>query len=259
MKVLLIGGAGAVGSYLSTHLSARHRVWVLDRAAPDNPDNWGPPNGGRVTYLEGDAREPSDVRGAVQGCDVVVHLAGVVPGNRDESDDADVQQAFAVNVASVHLALQVAARAGVARLIHISSMSVFHRYGRVPVDVIQPPDAAEPYGLTKRLAEEVCRSSENLPGLGVCSLRLAFPTPDADWPLWRPPQDRQEPTLRTLDDGTPLHALSASDLAGGLEAAIDYSGPYRTFCLLGDDDGRSVIGDDTASVLGWRPTRRMSR
>jgi len=194
----------------------------------------------------------------MQGCDVVVHLAAVVPRNREGDADGDVQQAFAVNVASVHLSLQLAARAGVTRLIHISSMSVYHRYGREPVDVTQPPDASKPYGLTKRLAEEVCKSSVHLPGLTVCSLRLAFPTPDADWPLWRPPHGRQQPTLRTRGDGIPLHALSASDLAGGLEAAIDYSGPYRAFCLLGDDDGRSVIGDDTATVLGWRPTRRPS-
>lgn len=256
MKVLLIGGAGAVGSDLATHLQARHRVWVLDRLAPDNGD---PPDGGRVTYLKGDAREPSDVQGAMQGCDVVVHLAAIVPHNHGEDDDGRVQHAFDVNVTSVHLSLQLAARAGVTRLIHISSMSVYHRYGRVPVDVTQPPDAAEPYGLTKRLAEEVCKSQAYLPGLTVCSLRLAFPTPDADWPLWRPPQGTQEPTLRTLGNGIPLHALSASDLAGGLEAAIDYNGPYRAFCLLGDDDGRSVIGDDAASVLGWRPTRRISR
>lgn len=255
MNVLLIGGAGAVGSYLSAHLSARHRIRILDQFAPDDGD---PHNEDHLTYIHGDACDTSDVQGAMQGCDVVVHLAGVVPRNRGGDDDGDVQQAFAVNVASVYLSLQLAARAGATRLIHISSMSVYHRYGREPVDVTQPPDASEPYGLTKRLAELVCKSSEHLPGLTVCSLRLAFPTPDADWPLWRPPHGMQEPTLRTLDDGTPLHALSASDLAGGFETAIDYSGPYRAFCLLGDDDGRSVIGDDTATVLGWRPTRRMS-
>ncbi|MFI0422614.1 NAD-dependent epimerase/dehydratase family protein [Spongiactinospora sp. 9N601] len=131
-------------------------------------------------------------------------------------------------------------------------MAVFGDYGVRPVDVTRPPEASEPYGLSKRLAEEVCRTFAAGGGITALSLRPAYPPPDADWPLWRPPAGRP-PRRLTLADGTPIAALAATGTAAALEAALRYEGPWRGFAITAAP--ATVTGDDTPAALGRRPSR----
>lgn len=244
MRVVLIGGAGMVGRMLRTHLVARHDLVVLDPAAAGSPG---------VTHLAADLTDERAMD-VLAGADAVVHLASVVPRADEATDPVRVTAAFAVNVGSVYLGLTAAQRHGLTVFVHISTMSVHAGYGRVPVDPAAPPDATEPYGLSKRLAENTCQAlAGRHPRPSVCSLRLAYPTPDDDWPAWR------RPGTGTLDrprlaDGTPFAALSAADLTAAVEAALHYRGGYRAFAIVGDR--RTLDGDDdTAGVLGWSPAR----
>lgn len=238
VRVVLIGGAGMVGRLLCAHLTG-HDLVVLDPAAE------GP--GEHVAADLTDPRAPAVIAGA----DAVVHLAAVVPRT---ADPARVSAAYAVNVGSTHLALDLAGRHELTAFVHVSTMSVYADYGQRPVDPAAPPDAVEPYGLSKRLAEEVCRTlAARAPRPAVCSLRLAYPTPDADWPAWRRP-DSGELTRPRLADGTPSAALAAGDLAAAVEAGLRHRGGYRAFPVVGDP--RTLTGtDDTAEVLGWAPAR----
>lgn len=258
MRILLIGGGGLLGTGTSRHLAGRHEVRVLDRyrataAVPEPTD--GPPVD--LEFVEGDCTDQVTVRQAVSGVDAVVHMAAVVPRIVGADDPERVAAAFAVNVASVHLALTEAARADCQAFVHVSSLSVFQRYLAEPVDAQAAPDAVHPYGLTKRLAEQVCATlSAELP-LAVVSLRLAHPTPDADWPLWRLPEPGTTPREVTMADGTVLPALSAEDAARAFEAAIGYRGPYRALGLTGGQEGVALLNSDTQQVLDWVPTRHI--
>ncbi|MDF5753714.1 NAD(P)-dependent oxidoreductase [Spongiactinospora sp. TRM90649] len=242
MRVLLVGGGGTVGGHVIPHLRARHELTVLDPAAPAMPG---------VTVVASGVTEPGALD-ALAGMDAVIHLAAVVPRGGQVDDSARVCAAYLVNVGSVHAVLTAARRHGVPRFVHISTLAVFRDYGVRPVDVRLAADADEPYGLSKRLAEEVCRTQAAGGGITAVSLRLAYPTPDADWPLWRPPTGA-EPFNPTMGDGRPVTPLSAVDTAAAIEAALGYDGPHRGFAITGDP--ATVTGDDTASVLGWRPSR----
>ena len=77
MRTLVTGGAGYIGTYVVEDLLQRgHEVVVLDTF------NWGAealdPYKGKITMIEGDARSSKDVIYAMDGCDSVIHLAGIV-------------------------------------------------------------------------------------------------------------------------------------------------------------------------------------
>lgn len=246
MHVLVIGGAGMVGSNVVPHLAQWHTVRVLD---PRTVAAEG------VESVTGDARSPADVAAALEGIDGVVHMAAAVP--RAEGYDPSANRlAFEVNVASLHLALSLAAAAGVRSFVHVSTMSVFAEYMKRLVDPTAAPDAVDPYGLTKRLGEQVVAALSPTLGLPACSLRLIFPTPDADWPQWRSPEGHPPREMRMHDGtGTRIPPLAATDLAAAIDRALAWTGPYRPFTVTADVDGGSIVPDDTQEALGWRPAR----
>ncbi|PZF82923.1 NAD-dependent epimerase/dehydratase family protein [Jiangella anatolica] len=244
MKVLVIGGAGMVGSNVVPHLARRHTVRVLD---PRPLDLDG------VESVTGDARSPGDVAAALEGIDGVVHMAAAIP-RLGTYEPVVNHLAFEVNVASPHLAMSLASTAGARSFVHVSTMSVFGDYATRPIDPAGVPDSAEVYGLTKRLGEQVVAALSSSLGLAACSLRLIFPTPDADWPLWRSPEGHP-PREMTMRDGSgrQIPALAAADLAAAMDRALEWPGPWRPFTVTADVSGVSVAADDTQAVLGWRP------
>lgn len=245
MHLLAIGGAGTVGRALAPHLST-WRQRVLDRA---------PAEGIGESAIRGDARDAGVLRAAMDDIDAVLYLAAVVPRGAEVDEPARVQAAFDVNVTALYLALRTAAEAGVTSFVHLSTMSVFAGYGQSVVDVRSSPDATQPYGLTKRLAEQLCASVATTTTMTITSLRLAFPTTDDVWPLWAPPTGAP-PQRPRLADGTEFPALAPEDLARAVESTLARRGTYAALPVTGDVDQVSLTGDDTFDVLGWRPLRR---
>ncbi|SEE85236.1 NAD-dependent epimerase/dehydratase family protein [Jiangella alba] len=244
MHVLVIGGAGMVGSNVVPHLAQWHTVRVLD---PRTVAAAG------VESVTGDARSPADVAAAMEGIDGVVHMAAAVPRVGGYDPDAN-RLAFEVNVASLHLAMSLASAAGARSFVHVSTMSVFGDYSARRIDPAAVPDSDEVYGLTKRLGEQVVAALSPALGLPACSLRLIYPTPDADWPQWRSPEGHP-PRPMSMRDGTPIPALAAADLAAAVDRALAWTGAYRRFSVTADVAGRSIVPDDTHEALGWRPVR----
>jgi len=253
VTVLLIGGAGGVGVGVLRHLAARDSVRVLDIVGL--PSEY---RSGNVSSIVGDVGDPTIVHAACAGVSAVIHAAAVIPPMA--FTPGQVADAYAVNVASVHTALDAAAKAGAGSFVHVSSMSVYEGFGHRPIDPTAPPDANDVYGLTKRLGEQVCASlaptMTEAHGLTASSARLAFPTPDDMWPRWVLPRGRPNNPEPCLDDGTPLPALAMSDVAAALIATMTYRGPYRPFSITADVDHVSMTHDDgTSDTLGWRPAR----
>jgi dTDP-L-rhamnose 4-epimerase len=123
MHVLLTGGAGFIGQHVLAQLLARgHEVRVLDslRADVHRGKQWTPPVG--VEFIRGDVRDPDTVKSAVQGVDVVQHLAAKVGLGVNADDLADYASS---NDAGTAVVLAAMARAGVVRLTLASSMVVY--------------------------------------------------------------------------------------------------------------------------------------
>jgi nucleoside-diphosphate-sugar epimerase len=122
-KVLVIGGAGYIGSILVRKLLTQGRkVRVLDNltygdaALQDILDH---PN---LEILVGDCRNIQNVVGAVKGVDAIVHLAAIVG---DPACEQDHVTALEVNYAATRMVIEIAKGNGVQRLIFASSCSVY--------------------------------------------------------------------------------------------------------------------------------------
>lgn len=247
MRILIIGGAGVLGRITVPVLAKHHAIRVLDLASSSV---------GSVESVLGDAADPEVVAAAMVGAEAVIHQAAVVPRDGHSGDAHRVAAAFAVNVASVHLAATTAVRLGVSTFVHVSTLAVFGSYGAHRISEGDQPDATSPYGLTKLLGEEACAAvlgGPRGPLPGSCSIRLGHPTPDEDWPRWRSPVGRVSDV--TMVNGTPIPALAGTDAAAALDAALAYRGPYRAFPVTGDASGRAIDQSITSDVLGWQPRR----
>jgi uncharacterized protein YbjT (DUF2867 family) len=133
MKILVTGGTGVVGTGTVTELLKRgHTVVLVSRHATQDARQW--PSG--VVPHEGDVTNPASIRGAATGCDVVLHMVGVV----DESED----RTFAdVNVGGTANMIAETERAQVHRFIFVSSLGA--------------PQGQSDYHASKRQAEALVR------------------------------------------------------------------------------------------------------
>ncbi len=78
-KVVITGGAGFIGAALAQKLVGDNQVVLFDRGFEDCSASlssaWGHPN---LSTVEGDILDPASIEVAVDGADVVVHLAAIV-------------------------------------------------------------------------------------------------------------------------------------------------------------------------------------
>ncbi|MER7071809.1 NAD-dependent epimerase/dehydratase family protein [Terrabacter sp. NPDC000476] len=128
MTVLVTGGAGFIGSHVVEALVADGRhVRVLDSLRADvhgtDPDLAVlEALGDAVDLHVGDVTERHDVEAALDGCDVVVHLAAKVGLGVDFDDTEDYARS---NVMGTAVLLAATARGAVRRLVLASSMVVY--------------------------------------------------------------------------------------------------------------------------------------
>jgi len=167
---LVTGGAGFVGSHLTTRLLQLRRgpVRVLDNLSRAR---WSIAELRRAgaEAAEGDVRNRSDLRHAMAGCDVVFHLAAVATVVGCEAHPAD---AFAVNTGGTYHVLRIAEEVGVKRVVLASSREVYGEPQRLPVDENALLDPKNAYGASKMAAEMCCRAAA-ADGVDVTALRLS--------------------------------------------------------------------------------------
>ena len=165
MKVLIVGGAGEVGRYLMRVLSQKgHDVTILDRA-PKPQEMDGTPT---FTFFQGDITDRNVVNKAVQGKDVIIHLAWSF------ADDA--QTIFGEDIKGhIHL-LEAASSSGIQSFIYTSTATVYGRAISHPVTEDHPcllREARKPlYALGKYAAEELCLFYYKERGLPVTIFRF---------------------------------------------------------------------------------------
>jgi predicted dehydrogenase/nucleoside-diphosphate-sugar epimerase len=112
VDVLVTGAAGALGTALVTRLAAEGKtVRGMVRRPPGNPVPG-------VEYVIGNLGNPNDVRSAIEGAEVVVHAGAAKAGAWEEHRCATV-----IGTENVIAACR---EAGVAQLVHVSSLSVLH-------------------------------------------------------------------------------------------------------------------------------------
>ena len=160
-KVLVTGGTSFIGSHLVDALVERGaQVRVVDDLTSGRLSNIEQHlKGGRVTFVEADLREPGVTRAAMNGIEVVFHLAADHGGR----GYVDLHQAGpASNLFLDGLVFWEAVRAGVEKVVYASSGCVYPNYMQTDTskeiylreeDVKPPHDADNMYGWAKLMAE----------------------------------------------------------------------------------------------------------
>jgi UDP-glucose 4-epimerase len=166
MRVLITGGAGFIGSHLVEHYQGRADIIVLDNLRSGYLRNL---DGLSHTFINGSVTDPTAVARAVQGVDLVFHLAAMISVPESMSDP---RECVNINVNGLLHVLEASVAAGVKKFVLASSAAVYGDNPVVPKTENMTPEPKSPYAMTKLDGEyylEMFRS-----GGGICTASLRF-------------------------------------------------------------------------------------
>ena len=222
-KVLVTGSAGAVGRQVCRELSSRgHRLRGLDRVpTPDLDDS-----------IVADITDDDAVRGAVRGCDVVVHLAA------EPHDPEFVSGLVGPNVVGLYNVMHAARQESVPRVILASSLQVApERMGRpARVDESAPRNH---YALTKLWAEQMGEMYARCFGLHVLAVRMTWMVRSLGEARHMDKINRQDIYLSNHDAGL-FFALAVEATWSGF--AVVYAASLGCEALFDMEPARRIIG-----------------
>lgn len=167
-KVLVTGADGFIGSHLVEEL-VRTGCQVRAFAFYNSFNSWGWLDDldqnikDSIEVVTGDIRDPYGMRKAVNGCEIVFHLAALIgiPYSYHAPDNyVDTNIKGTLNI------LQAARDLGVAKMVHTSTSEVYGTAKFVPITEDHQLQAQSPYAATKIAADQLALSfykSFNLP------------------------------------------------------------------------------------------------
>lgn len=134
MRVLVTGGTGVIGkAAVDRLLEAGFTVRLLSRHAERDARQWQ----AGVEPRDGDVGSDEAVNGAAEGCDAVLHVAGIVSESPPEITFDNI------NVEGTRRLCREAKRAGVRRFVYVSSLgaergqSAYHRSKRAAEEIVR--------------------------------------------------------------------------------------------------------------------------
>jgi nucleoside-diphosphate-sugar epimerase len=261
LTVAVTGPTGEIGLSLLAELQRDPAVTAVRGMArrPFHParEGWD-----KVAYRRGDVLDRGSLAALLDGADVVVHLAFAIFGSHEETRR--------VNLEGSRNVFEVAARAGVRRLVYASSVAAygFHRENPQPLTEDVPARGSDGFYYSAQKAELEVALHELIGGSGVdayvfrpCivagpratmlirqivdAARLGDPLPRLRRGLGRLPLAR--PLLP--DFGVPIQLVHHDDVARAMAAAVAGEGPAGAYNLCGEGTIRTR---DIARAIGWR-------
>ncbi|HUX38856.1 MAG TPA: UDP-glucose 4-epimerase GalE [Rectinemataceae bacterium] len=258
MKILIVGGAGYIGSHVAREfLDGGHSVTVYDNLSTGSRDNLFP----EARFVEGDILDAGRLGSlAREGFDALVHLAAA----KAAGESMLVPQKYSVqNLSGAVNIVNAAVDAGIKKLVFSSSAATYGEPKYLPIDEKHPTEPENYYGFTKLEIERILAWYDRLKGLRFAALRY-FNAAGYDLkgrikglekgpanllPVVMEVAVGMRPQLQVFGDdydtpdGTGMRDyVHVSDLARGHVAALDWIGRNdRSLVVnLGSEEGISV-------------------
>ena len=166
MKVLVIGGAGYIGSHVTKEMmKAGHKVTVFDNLSSGLRCNLFPQN----DFIYGNILIPADLDAAFeQGFDAFVHLAAF----KAAGESMEKPEKYSVNnITGTLNIMNSAIKYNCKKMIFSSSAATFGEPQYLPMDEAHPQNPINYYGFTKLKIEEFMTWYDQLKGLKFAALR----------------------------------------------------------------------------------------
>jgi len=167
MKILVVGGAGYIGSVCAELLLDQgHGVTIFDNLSEGHRRALDP----RAAFVEGDLvdRQLIEKTLAKQQPDAVMHFAANALVGESMQNPSKY---FRNNIANGLNLLDAMISAGVEKIIFSSTCAIFGPPERVPIDETMTPRPINPYGESKLAFEKILRWYGEIHGLKFVSLR----------------------------------------------------------------------------------------
>jgi len=166
MKVLVIGGAGYIGSHVSRNLLDNgHDIGVFDNLSSGLEKNLFP----EAVFIKGDIRDYGTLLSTCrEGWDAVIHLAAFKAAGESMENPGKYAEN---NISGTINILNAAVESGIKRLVFSSSAAVYGEPEYIPLDENHPTKPENFYGYTKLEIEGLLRWYDKLKGLKFAALR----------------------------------------------------------------------------------------
>lgn len=243
MRIMVTGGAGFIGSHLSSALiELGHTVSILDNFDPYYPVMLKEYNlsllqhKGLQNCIHADICDASAVTQAIstQHPDIIFHLAAKAGVRNSVEHPLDYLQ---TNILGTQHVLQAASKFDVSKVLIASSSSVYGSNTKVPFkESDRVENQVSPYAASKRAMEVVCKTYHRVYGLPLQLFRFFT----VYGPSGRPDM---APVLftRAIDQGTPISVFGSTDtqrdytyvddVIAGLIAAIEVHDSFEIYNL----------------------------
>jgi UDP-glucose 4-epimerase len=167
MKILVVGGAGYIGSICSELLLDQgHAVGVFDNLSEGHRAAIDP----RTEFIEGDLQQFDQIEAALANFqpDAVMHFAASALVGESMQNPSKY---FRNNVGNGLNLLDAMVATGVSRLVFSSTCAIFGPPERLPIDETLAKHPINPYGESKLAFEKVLRWYGEIHGLRFVALR----------------------------------------------------------------------------------------
>ena len=167
MKILVVGGAGYIGSICAEQLlDEKHAVTIFDNLSEGHRAALDP----RAKFIEGDLSDRQSIESAFANArpDAVMHFAASALVGESMQNPSKY---FRNNIANGLNLLDAMVAKGVNQLVFSSTCAIFGPPDRVPIDESQPARPINPYGESKLAFEKILRWYGEIHELKFVSLR----------------------------------------------------------------------------------------
>jgi len=167
MQILITGGLGQIGSYLTEELSKddNYNITIIDNFS-SSVKNMKVPEA--VEVIQEDIRDQETVNKLVSKSDVIIHAAAQTSVERSVNDPVfDAEN----NILGTLNLLNAAKRCENSRFIYFSSAAAYGNPQYLPIDEEHPTNPLSPYGLSKLTGEKYCTMFNELYDLPAVCIR----------------------------------------------------------------------------------------